>query len=398
MGISRRTFLKTSALSIGGLVCSGAAYPGLEGWEEFIRGLMDSAPIPGLAACFIKGGAVTWSKGFGWADIDRKIPYDPDRTIQNIGSVSKTITATAVMQLSERGRCALDEDVNSYLPFAVRNPRFPDVPITIRQLLTHRSSILDGPAYDESYRCGDPELSLGRWLEGYFKRGGEFFDPENNFHTWKPGREEELPEKPRPYTNVGFGLLGYLVEVIAKLPFAEYCRSEIFEPLGMTRTSWYLRDLDLSQHARPYTYIPAGESRAIFREGGREDHRSESGGFVPHCLYSFPNFPDGLVRTSVNQLSRFLLAILQEGALEGNRILKKETIRTIFSREHFGEGLCWTEHPLPGGDSLWAHSGGDPGINALMCFRTPDKAGFIVMGNTDDVKPAQLLRRWLQEV
>lgn len=397
MGISRRRFLKTSAVSLGSLLYSSAAFPGLEEWDDFVRKHRESAPIPGLAASLIKGGAVTWSKGFGWADIDGKIPYDPERTIQNIGSVSKTITAAAVMQLVERGKCTLDDDVNQYLPFEVRNPRFPDIPITIRQLLTHRSSVLDGPAYDESYRCGDPELSLGAWIEGYFKRGGAFFDPENNFHTWKPGQEGPLPEKPRPYTNVGFGLLGYLVEVIAQQFFADYCRAEIFEPLGMTRTSWYLKDLDLSQHARPYTYIPSGESRSILTEGGREDHTSEAGGFVPHCLYSFPNYPDGLLRTSVGQLSRFLLATLQGGALDGNRILKPETIRTIFSRDHFGGGLCWTENALPGGDSLWAHTGGDPGINALMCFRASDKSGFIMVANTDDAKLVPLLRRWLQE-
>jgi CubicO group peptidase (beta-lactamase class C family) len=98
--------------------------------------------------------------------MENKIPMT-DKTIQNIGSISKTITATAVMQLWEKGKFKLDDDVNGYLPFKERNPYFPDDPITFRELLTHKSSIKDGPAYEDSYACGDPTISLKDWIEDF---------------------------------------------------------------------------------------------------------------------------------------------------------------------------------------------------------------------------------------
>ena len=396
MSLSRRSFLAASAISAGGFLLPRFMFPAPESLDEFIKDHMDSRSIPGLGACIIKEGAVEWIKGYGWADIKNRIPYDPEQTLQNIGSVSKTFTATAVMQLWEQGRFKLDDNVEAYLDFKVRNPRFPEAPITFRQLLTHRSSIKDGPSYDESYTCGDPKVTLRVWLEQYFTPGGEYHDSDENFHEWKPGQEGELPAQPRPYSNVGFGLLGHLAERIAKMPFSDYCREHIFGPLDMTATSWYLEDLDLSRHARLYTHIPAGETRPIMLPEGRVDKTSEAGDYYPHCLYSFPNYPDGLIRTSVLQLARFLKTYLNEGIYEDTRILKRETVQTIFSHDHFGGGLCWMERPLPGGDSIWAHSGGDPGINALVCFRASDKAGFIILANSDDAGLGPLFMRLLQ--
>ena len=81
-------------------------------------------------------------------------------TLQNIGSISKTVTATAVMQLVQAGRLELDEDINEVLPFPIRNPRHAQIPVTTRLLLTHQSSIQDGAAYRASYACGDPTIPL----------------------------------------------------------------------------------------------------------------------------------------------------------------------------------------------------------------------------------------------
>ena len=147
MSVTRRMFLRSAAISAGGMLLNLPVFSIPEELDEFMRKQMASIPVAGLGACIVKDGGVAWSKGYGWADIEKKIPYDPERTIQNIASVSKTITATAVMQLWEQDKFRFDDDVNDYLSFSVRNPRFPDVPVTFRQLLAHRSSILDGPFY-----------------------------------------------------------------------------------------------------------------------------------------------------------------------------------------------------------------------------------------------------------
>ena len=113
--------------------------------------------------------------------------------MQNIGSISKTVVATAVMQLWEKGKFQLDDDVNERLPFAVRSPSHPDTPITYRLLLTHRSGIADSPAYGSSYACGDPSLPLEAWLKAYLTPGGRYYEKEANFHPWKPGEKHTIP-------------------------------------------------------------------------------------------------------------------------------------------------------------------------------------------------------------
>jgi CubicO group peptidase (beta-lactamase class C family) len=113
--------------------------------DSFIVAQMNSQHVAGLAACIVKSGRVVWNGNYGFADIARNKPVT-DSTIFMLASISKTVTATALMQLYEAGRFQLDDSVNGHLPFAVRNPNFPSVPITFRMLLTHRSSIQDRSA------------------------------------------------------------------------------------------------------------------------------------------------------------------------------------------------------------------------------------------------------------
>ena len=396
--ITRREFLKISTIAGSGLIFSCKRLPQLNELEDFINDKMKTIPIPGLSACTVKKNRLIWSKGYGWANIKKKIPMSPD-SVMNIGSVSKTFTATAIMQLWERGEFQLDDDINNYLPFEVKNPLFPNDAITFRQLLTHRSSIKDGSAYGESYACGDPIIPLGTWLKEYFTPGGAYYNKEENFHIWKPGERGPIPSRTRSYTNVGFGLLGYLVETISETSFGDYTRTNIFEPLGMKETSWYLADLDTSKHAVPYTYVSDGKPRGrVLQEGGMTGGIVEKERFLPNCLYSFPNIPDGLVRTSVHQLARFLMAYINNGSYKDRQILQEDTVRLMLSDDHFGRGLCWSTGKLSNGDLAWGHSGGDPGINTIMQFRPSDGVGVIVFANTGGARLNDIKERIFQEV
>ncbi len=124
------------------------------------------------------------------------------------------------MQLWENGQLSLEEDINIYLPEPIRNPHFPDIPITIQQLLTHTSSINDGSAYGESYSCGDPKISLTDWITNYLRKEGTFYNEMENFLLKEPGEQHQ-------YSNVGYGLLGYIVEEITDKPFNSYCQQHI---------------------------------------------------------------------------------------------------------------------------------------------------------------------------
>jgi CubicO group peptidase (beta-lactamase class C family) len=362
---------------------------------------MNKSHIPGLSACIVRNSDIIWSKGYGWADIENQIPMTPD-IIQNIGSVSKTVTATALMQLWEKDLFKLDDDVNDFLPFKVRNPLYQEAKITFRQLLTHRSSIKDGPAYDESYASGDPQISLGVWLREYFTPGGKYYDPEENFHKWKPGETGEIPEKPRAYTNVGFGLLGYLVERISLVPFGEYTREHIFEPLGMNETSWYIRDIDAKKQAVPYVYVSEEsvdnqDIKLLNETLGLYKKQMVKEGFLPLGLYSFPNIPDGLVRTSVHQLARCLMMYIGEGNYKGTQILQKGTVDTILSDDHFGRGLCWYQAQIENVGSVWLHSGGDPGIRTVMMFNETNNIGVIVFTNGSEEGLGKIITRLYAE-
>lgn len=390
---TRRQFLKsTSILALGAMAgCSSEQTESINKYAElnaFLDAHLSSQNAPGMSAALVKGDELLWSYGYGFANRAMNIGMTPDH-IQNIGSISKTFTATAIMQLWEEEKFQLDDDINNYLPLSIRNPRFPDEPITFRQLLAHRSSITDGPSYDASYACGDPAVSLEDWITGYFTPGGAYYDAEANFHTWKPGTVDP-PTPPRAYTNVGYGLLGYLVEQIAGQPFNEFCNERIFIPLGMDNSGWHISEIDVEKHSVLYT--PLGDKPEAPEDGNLDGMLAAEGftaddlkpnGFIPHCLYSFYNYPDGLVRTNAVELSLFLRAYMQGGQLGGQQLLKAETIDMMLSKTHFEQGLCWDTYNLQGNE-FWGHDGGDPGVATLMAFNKDTNTGLVILFNQGD--------------
>ncbi|MGH7973114.1 MAG: serine hydrolase domain-containing protein, partial [Limisphaerales bacterium] len=182
MNLSRRQLL---AFLGGMLLTKGCARRPLSGSADSLRDELERELARtkgvGMACAIALPGRVWWSGGVGLADIEHQRPMLAD-TLINVASVSKTVTAAAVMQLWEEKRFELQDDVARYLPFPLRNPHFPYVPITFEQLLTHLSSIRDnGPAYDGTYVCGDSPVALGKWLKEYFTPGGAYWG-EDNWH------------------------------------------------------------------------------------------------------------------------------------------------------------------------------------------------------------------------
>jgi CubicO group peptidase (beta-lactamase class C family) len=185
--------------------------------------------IPGVAACIIKKNRVAWQGYYGLANISLNTNIT-DSTIFMLGSISKTVTTTALMQLYEAGRFQLDDSVDKYVRFEVRNPNHPSVPITFRMLLTHTSSIGDNWAVlSNLYVMGDHPLSLGTFLRRYLLPGERYYSL-GNFYRYAPGTTWN-------YCNVGAALCGYLVERISGIPFDQYCRDSVFVPLRMARTA-----------------------------------------------------------------------------------------------------------------------------------------------------------------
>ena len=292
--------------------------------------LRERHQVPGLAAGILLDGRLAWANGYGFADIENRRPMTAD-TVQNVGSVTKTLTTTLALQDIEAGRLDLDGDINRYLRFAVRNPDHPKVPITLRHLLTHRSSIRDGVAYSHSYRCGDQTLSLEDSLEAYFDPSAK----PDHFHVWAPGTPNP-PIAPRGYSNIAFGLIGLLSERVGGKPYALLCRERIFGPLGMTSSGIRLDEIDRRREAVPYKALSADFTPADTSEPEKALARYSEGNFAPHagghfafCRYSFATAPDGLLRTSVTDLARFISAWTDHGAVAGRaatRLLSADTV------------------------------------------------------------------------
>lgn len=333
--------------------------------DSFIMERMDEAALAGLGAAIIVDKKVVWMKGYGFADKERGVPFTPD-TIMNIGSISKTFTGVALMRAVQEGKVSLDEDINSYLPFKVINPHQPNEKVTLRHLATHTSSISDrSSVYRETYYYGRAPEPLGDFLKSYLVPGGRYYSKEN-FVNAKPGTHNE-------YSNIGAGLAGYIVEVAVGKKLNVYAKQHIFTPLRMSNTGWFLSEIDRAKHSKLYV--------------------SQKGLTIPIPLYQQTTYPDGGVRTSVADLSKFFIALLNDGEYEGTRILDRGTVEemlrfqysesnkpaNIKNVQETNSGIFWRTK-LNG--TRVGHGGSDPGVQTEMLSNLSKDIGVILFTNT----------------
>jgi len=337
---------------------------------DFFEARMRGCHLPGMAVAIVRDGEVAWAEGFGTMDARTGQPVTAD-TLFHVASVSKTITATAVMQLSERGRIDLDAPVDEVVSHPVRHPDFPDVPITARMLLTHTGGVRDDWAsYSMQYTLddggGDPALSLASVVEGTFDPEGLWYDAEANFLDEAPGTRFR-------YSNMGFALLGALVEAASGQPFADYCRENIFEPLGMIETAWWIADVDETHLAHPHRFVD-GEHEAL-----------------PH--YSYATISDGALRTSVLEYALFLQAMMNGGVgTNGARILEADTVAEMITpqvadlapSQGLGWNTCltgWIDPDRCARGGVVGHTGGDPGVFAVAFYVPAERSAAILLAN-----------------
>ena len=301
-----------------------------------IRSLMVTSHIPSLIACIIQNGNITWSKGYGYYDFYGLKQPTMD-TIYQVASISKTVTATAILQLYEQGLFKLDDDVNLYLPFSLRNPNYPDVPITFRMLLSHHSSLHDHnktAAY--KYFASDYPLS---YVKELLVPGGEAYHSEF-WGDYPPGEGGN-------YSNLGFVILGYLVELFSNQSFESYCQQHIFQPLDMKNTSF---DMDT---------LPSDKLAGSYLRFGRIYIK------LPNVDYTFID-PCGGLLTNINDLSHFLIAHMNNGTYKNNRILNESTIHEMHTIQYpesqpyfnlFKFGLGWLIFDKEFGIKTHGHDG-----------------------------------------
>ena len=283
--------------------------------DNFFRKTLETQRFVGLGACLIKGDEIVWDGYYGYSDLEQRTPLNRE-DIFPLASLSKTVTATALMQLYERGSFKLDDDINDFMPIKVRNPNFPDKPITFRMLLTHTGSLEDvtstglktpkGVPYPHGV-TGDSNIPLREFVEDLFTPGGKYYSAEY-FSKSEPGTKYS-------YSNFAFSLIGYLVEKIAKEDFSEYCKEHIFRPLGMDNTGWHLRDLDTTRVIFGYGF-PANDSSTSYRK------------VLP---FGEPGYPSGNLRTTMHDFARFASAFINKGRYKEYQLLKPQTVELMLT-------------------------------------------------------------------
>ncbi|HKI03677.1 MAG TPA: serine hydrolase domain-containing protein [Thermoanaerobaculia bacterium] len=354
-----------SGVSVVAAQTQPPAFPTNAALDSLVTAQMADAGIVGLAAAVIVDRQVVWMKGYGFADWQHTRPFTPN-TIMNAGSIAKPFVGVAMMRAVQEGKLSLDEDINKYLPFRVVNPHHPNERITLRHLATHTSGITDRwEVYSGTYHYGgDSPEPLGRFLEQYFTPNGKSYS-RDNFLDARPGAR-------RDYSNIGAALAGYIVERAFGEPLNVYTRKHIFTPLQMTGTGWFLSEVDLANHSTLFV--------------------SQNGQSIPILLYGGTTYPDGGIRTSVADLSRFFIALLNGGESQGVRILDAGMAAEM-QRFQFTDANRPENYPAEEGNSglFWrtkfngtrvGHGGNDPGLQTEMLSDLTKKVGVVLFMNT----------------
>jgi CubicO group peptidase (beta-lactamase class C family) len=367
-----------------------------EAVDQQIQALMERRDIPSLSVGIVVNNELVWAKNYdGPAGLD---------SVYIVGSIQKPFTASAVLQLVEQGTLDLDEDVSAYLPFPVRHPSHPDMPITIRMLLTHQSGLggyteVEGIyIYQEDYAVQefgkellglefprlDPYPSCETLYEGLLTPGGVYY--EQDVWEFEPGTVN--------YSNSAFLFLGCIVEQITGQPLAAYIEEHVLGPLDMAHSGYSVSDL-LQYHALPHERI---EGEYLLMDGEKVPIPDDKKDLVENNLVELPLYEytpgAGGLRTTVPDLAQFMIAHINQGlAPNGFQLLRPETAEMMhqLAGSTAGEGIINNSFNLLGqgmGWSLWedgaeGHVGGQLGFGGTMAFKRTDQGTFGILAMTN---------------
>lgn len=361
--------------------------------EQNLKEIIKRNEIVGLSVCLVKDGKVVYTFNEGLKDVGRNLKVD-DKTVFRVASISKMVTVTALMQLYDLGKFKLNDDVSRYLGFELRNPNFPDQPITFAMLMSHTSGLRDGGGYDNflmaSYRqIPFPEIS------SVLKKGGSFFTED----MWS---SKESPASGFfTYANINYGILGTLVERISGERFDKYCINHIFKPLGLN-VSFDVRDItDINNIGAIYRkedgkWVAQNDEWKGVRPPNRnlDEYRVGSNAVI--------FAPQGGLRASAADLAKFLVLHQNYGVVDGIRLLSDSAVKRMHQVvwkyngtngnsekdffTNYALGCMRTEKLIPGVE-LIGHSGDAYGLLSGLYYSEKQKFGIVFITNGGVWKP-----------
>lgn len=326
-------------------------------FEEYLVDEMDFQKIPAMSVLIFDENQILLERNLGKANIQNNNSLQLDHLFL-LASISKVFTATALLQLYEDNLFSLDDNIQDYLSFNVNVPNYSEN-ITFKMLLTHTSGIGDGSTLDSQYYYGeDSPVELDFFLKNYLVQGGSFYDASENFYDFEPGTAFK-------YSNTGNALIGLLVEKISGMSFNDYCKQNIFSPLGMTHTYWRLSEINQTI-VQPYDYV----------NGDYEE--------IQH--YTFTDYPNGGLRSTSRDIYKFLTAFVNGGLSNNYQLLNSNTINEMITPQIPNLDNTTGLHlfKLNNENQLWGHDGGEQGVSTIMAFNPSTKVGAIILTNQGD--------------
>ena len=315
-----------------------------------------------------------------------------------IGSITKTFTATAILQLTENLLLNLDDDINNYIPFNISHPNYPSIPITPRMLLTHKAGLPANLYWSLEYYFDNQTIdwinenlgwdiikwavrpTLEEFLNGSLNPSGPYYD-DYNWYV-RPGVQFH-------YSNAGFQLLGYLVEEITNQSLEEYIQENIFDPLNMTDSGYFYTDF-VGKHAIPYEW--------------------SNGTNFEYPLYNINVTGAGSIRSNVLDMVKYMSAFMNEGEVNGTQILSPGSVALMHSIQepltgtstegftYEGYGLGWFLYE----GNFKGHGGATPGFssNMYLKFTSGGTFGVILMFNRGSalIYDAELLNSFIPAI
>lgn len=325
--------------------------------EACLQELMQQAKVAGMSVAVVKDNQIVYTHSFGMKDIETQTPLTDD-CLFRIASISKSFTATSMMQLVEAKKLSLKDDVSELVGFTVRNPKFPDKVITLKMILSHTSSINDS--------------------QGYFTL--DKINPDKNI-DWSKCYNDYAPGANYQYCNLNYNMAGAILERISGERFDQYVKHHILDPLGLYG-GYCVDSLDKTRFATLYEYNR--DSAKFIASPAAYAPRSEE--IAKYTLgYSTPIFsPTGGMKITAQDLAEYMMMHMNYGEFNGKRIIKKKSSKLMQSKiaEKEGYGLAIsTRDSLVVGEVLKGHTGSAYGLYSTMFFSPQKKFGFVVITN-----------------
>lgn len=332
-------------------------------FSAWIEGQIAYRGLPGIAVGVVSDQELVWTKGFGFADVNAKVPMTPTTKLR-MASHSKLFAATAIMQLREEGKLRLDDPVVTYLPwFKAKRAGDDDGTITIEQLLSHSSGM--------QREAGD------HWTSYEFPTSDELR------HLYPERQAPFAPSVRWKYSNLAYAIAGMLTEQVTGKRWADYVDLNIFKPLGMTASSV---DKNVPGLAVPYGRRMPDGTREVLPFVDARGMAAATG-----------------VTSNVEDMAKFVSAQFRRGPRGGNHILSTASLREMHRVRSVEEN--WTSGTGLGfdisridGRTYVGHGGGYPGNTTQTLIQLDDKIGVIVLTNTNDSNPFDIARELMMTV